>query len=51
MPAETLAFFGIDETRKMARETVEAAKSTLISFDERALPLIELADYIFMRTH
>ena len=45
------AFFGIDETRKMARETVEAAKSTLISFDERALPLIELADYIFMRAH
>jgi len=45
------AFFGIEETRKKARETVEAAKSTLVSFDERAQPLIDLADYIYMRTH
>lgn len=45
------AFFGIEETRKKARETVEAAKTALSSFGGRAQPLVDLADYIYMRTH
>ncbi len=45
------AFFGIEATKEKARETVEAAKTALSSFSNRAQPLIDLADYICMRTH
>ncbi len=45
------AFFGIETTRKMARQAVDQAKSVLQGFDHRAAPLIELADYIYERTH
>ena len=45
------AFFGVEKTRKMAKETVEAAKQALINFDHNADPLRQLADYIYSRTH
>jgi len=45
------SYFGLDKTRHIARETVETAKSTLSSFDDKADPLRELADFIASRTH
>jgi len=45
------SYFGIDKTRQIALETVEAAKSSLSSFDHKAAPLRELADYIASRSH
>lgn len=43
------AFFGIEETRKKAKETVTAAVSALADFDQVADPLRELAHYIYSR--
>ncbi len=45
------SYFGIEKTRQIALETVEAAKSSLSSFDFKADPLRKLADYIAARTH
>ncbi len=45
------SYFGVDKTRQIAQETVEAAKSSLSSFDGKADPLRELADYIASRTY
>ncbi len=45
------AFFGIDKTRELAEKTVEDAKNCLTDFDEKALPLRLLADYIYTRSH
>ena len=45
------AFFGIDETKKLALQAVNEAKQALEGFDEKAAPLIQLADYIYARTH
>ena len=45
------SYFGIKKTREIAVETVDAAKLTLSSFDHKADPLRELADYIAARTH
>nr|MBF0221613.1 polyprenyl synthetase family protein [Desulfobulbaceae bacterium] len=45
------AFFGVEKTRLMAQETVEAAKNALREFDQKADPLRSLADYIYSRTH
>ena len=45
------AFFGIDETKKLALQAVDEAKQALEGFDEKAAPLIQLADYIYARTH
>ena len=45
------AFFGIEETRKMARQAVDQAKAALLGFGHQAAPLVELADYIYDRTH
>jgi geranylgeranyl diphosphate synthase type II len=45
------AFFGVEETRKKAQAAVEEAKAALSDFDERANPLRELADYIYLRGH
>ena len=45
------SYFGINKTREIALETVDAAKLTLSSFDHKADPLRELADYIAARTH
>jgi geranylgeranyl diphosphate synthase type II len=45
------AYFGIDQTRHLARQAVEDAKSALSPLGDRALPLAALADYIYARTH
>ncbi len=45
------SYFGVEKTRQIALETIEAAKSSLSSFDQKADPLRELADYIASRTH
>ncbi len=45
------SYFGIDKTRQIARKTIDTAKSSLSSFDHKADPLRELADYITSRTH
>jgi len=45
------AFFGVEETKKMAKQAVDQAKEALRGFDHRAAPLITLADYIYDRTH
>ena len=43
------ALFGVDETRKKAREAVDKALAALAGFDERADMLRELAQYIVTR--
>lgn len=45
------AFFGIEETRKQARQAVEDAKAALEHFDDKANPLRSLADYIYTRSN
>lgn len=45
------AYFGIEETRKRAKNAVEEAKNCLSGFDDKALPLRLLADYIYTRSH
>lgn len=45
------SYFGIEETRVKAIETIEQAKGALADFDEKADPLRQLADYIYTRTH
>ncbi|MEN8200628.1 MAG: polyprenyl synthetase family protein, partial [Thermodesulfobacteriota bacterium] len=45
------AYFGIEETQKMARNSVEEAKACLTDFNEQAEPLRLLADYIYARSH
>ncbi|MFW2367851.1 MAG: polyprenyl synthetase family protein [Desulforhopalus sp.] len=45
------AYFGVDETRRKAREAVEEAIETLSNFDHKADPLRELAKYIYTRTN
>ena len=44
------AYFGIEGTRARAHDAVEAAKTALKGFDEKAEPLRMLADYIYTRT-
>ena len=44
-------FFGIDQTRIMAKETVNMAKEAIADFDIKADPLRQLADYIYSRSH
>jgi geranylgeranyl diphosphate synthase, type II len=44
------AFFGVDETRRLARVAVDEAVLTLQEFDHRAEPLRALANYIFTRS-
>jgi len=43
-------YFGIEKTKDIAMETVAAAKDSLASFDHKAAPLREIADYIYSRT-
>lgn len=43
------AFFGLEETRKKAKEAVTIAISALADFDHEADPLRELAHYIYSR--
>ena len=45
------AYFGIDETRRLAREAVNRAVDALKDFDTRAEPLRELASYIYTRSN
>ncbi len=45
------AFFGIDETRRLAREAADRARETLAGFDAKAEPLRELASYICTRSN
>ena len=45
------SFFGIEGTRKMAAQAVEAAKESLASFDSKADPLRMIADYVYTRSH
>ena len=45
------AFFGIEETKNLAQKAVEQAKEALNGFSPMAAPLIQLADYIYARTH
>ncbi len=44
------AFFGIDETRKKAKEAVDTAIAALHNFGEEANPLRALAEYIYTRS-
>ncbi len=43
------AFFGVEKTRAMAKEAVNAAIDCLKDFDEQAQPLRDLAEYIYYR--
>ncbi len=43
------AFFGMEKTRALARETVDEALAALADFDHRADPLRSLAEYIINR--
>jgi geranylgeranyl diphosphate synthase type II len=43
------AFFGVEATRKKAQAAVAAAQAALASFDAKADPLREIADYIYYR--
>jgi geranylgeranyl diphosphate synthase type II len=45
------AYFGIEETRKLAKNAVKEAKNHLADFDDKARPLRLLADYIYTRSH
>jgi geranylgeranyl diphosphate synthase type II len=45
------SFFGVEQTRSMAQQTVQAAIDALAEFDHTADPLRELAHYIFSRTN
>ncbi len=45
------AFFGIEETKELARKAVDQAKHALTGFGAQAEPLVQLADYIYSRTH
>ncbi|MGB8698292.1 MAG: geranylgeranyl diphosphate synthase CrtE, partial [Thermosynechococcaceae cyanobacterium] len=40
------SLWGIDESRRQARQLVDQAKSVLVGFGERALPLMAIADFI-----
>ena len=45
------AYYGVDETRRLAREAVERAVTALTPFDAKAEPLRALAKYILTRSH
>jgi geranylgeranyl diphosphate synthase type II len=45
------AFFGVEQTQKLAQQAVEQAKQALGTFGDEATPLVLLADYINDRTH
>jgi geranylgeranyl diphosphate synthase, type II len=45
------AYFGIDHTKKLAREAVAAAIDSLQGFDTKADPLRALAEYIYTRSN
>ena len=45
------AFLGIEKTKNLALQAVEQAKRALDAFGPPAAPLVQLADYIYARTH
>ena len=45
------ALFGIEETRRLAQETITAAIESLESFDDKADPLRGIARYILSRSN
>ncbi len=45
------AFFGVEETRTKAQNTIKSAINALTGFDQAAEPLRELARYIYNRTN
>ncbi len=45
------AYFGVEETKNLARKAVSQAKCALEDFGQPAAPLIQLADYIYSRTY
>ena len=45
------AFFGLEETRRMAEETIAEARSALAKFGEMGSKLRELATYIYTRSN
>ncbi len=45
------SIWGLEESRCQAKKLVEDAKAELIIFEERAAPLIALAEFIVARTH
>lgn len=44
-------YFGVEETRKKAKEAVHAARDALTMFDAKADSLRMIADYIYTRSH
>lgn len=45
------SLWGIEESRRQARQLIESAKAELIPFGERAKPLLAIADYITARSN
>jgi geranylgeranyl diphosphate synthase, type II len=45
------AYFGVEESKKMALDAVTAAKDSLAGFHEKAAPLLAIADYIYSRSN
>jgi geranylgeranyl diphosphate synthase, type II len=45
------AVFGVDESRRMAREATHTAIAALDIFDEKAVPLRQLAEYLLNREY
>lgn len=45
------SFFGVEETRILAKKAVKEAIDCLADFDDKAIPLRLLADYIYTRSH
>lgn len=45
------SLWGIEESRRQAKKLVDSAKAELAPFEERAIPLMAIADFITARTH
>ncbi|MBD2313882.1 polyprenyl synthetase family protein [Desertifilum sp. FACHB-1129] len=45
------SLWGIDESRRQARQLIESAKAELAPFGEQAKPLLAIADFITARSH
>ena len=45
------SFWGIEESKRQAQQLIEQAKSEVVGFGDRALPLMAIADFITARTH
>jgi geranylgeranyl diphosphate synthase type II len=45
------SLWGIEESKHQAQKLVDLAKAELVPFDQRAIPLMAIADFITDRTH